>query len=185
MQDYIYKQYENIANSITEEVELGGISNISSGKRPKIKDDNLDIPIIGASGTMSYTNESNYGKDIIIIGRVGTLGIVQRYNYSIWASDNTITIDTLYKNYIENYLKTIDYSSLNRGSTQPLLTQGDIGKKKIKFDEKTVTNFEKDIQVFKDMIWNNNNENIRLEQLRNILLPKLMNGEIDLDKIEI
>ena len=28
-------------------------------------------------------------------------------------------------------------------------------------------------------------ENKRLEQLRDILLPKLMNGEIDLDKIEI
>ena len=31
----------------------------------------------------------------------------------------------------------------------------------------------------------NQNENKTLEQLRDILLPKLMNGEIDLDKIEI
>ena len=28
-------------------------------------------------------------------------------------------------------------------------------------------------------------ENRKLEQLRDTLLPKLMNGEIDLDKIEI
>ena len=28
-------------------------------------------------------------------------------------------------------------------------------------------------------------ENKRLEQLRDTLLPKLMNGEIDLDKIEL
>ena len=32
---------------------------------------------------------------------------------------------------------------------------------------------------------NNSNENIKLEQLRDTLLPKLMNGEIDLDNIEI
>lgn len=34
-------------------------------------------------------------------------------------------------------------------------------------------------------ISSNSNENIKLEQLRNTLLPKLMNGEIDLDNIEI
>ncbi|MEF2619370.1 MAG: restriction endonuclease subunit S [Clostridia bacterium] len=34
-------------------------------------------------------------------------------------------------------------------------------------------------------ISNNSNENIKLEILRDTLLPKLMNGEIDLDKIEI
>ena len=34
-------------------------------------------------------------------------------------------------------------------------------------------------------ISNNSNENIKLEQLRDTLLPKLMNGEMDLDNIEI
>lgn len=34
-------------------------------------------------------------------------------------------------------------------------------------------------------ILENNKQNKKLEQLRNTLLPKLMNGEIDLDKIEI
>ena len=35
------------------------------------------------------------------------------------------------------------------------------------------------------MIQQNELENERLIQLRDTLLPKLMNGEIDLDKIEI
>lgn len=185
IQNFIFKQYQNISKKINARVKLNEITNISSGKRPKIKADNLDIPIIGASGIMSYTNGSNYNKDIIIIGRVGTLGMVQRYNYPIWASDNTITIDTKYRNYIENYLKTIDYTVLNRGSTQPLLTQTDIGKQKIKFDEDIIKKFENSTQVFKENIWNNINENTKLEQLKDTLLPKLMNGEIDLDKIEI
>lgn len=185
LKKFIFNQYEKVSQNIETEVELDAITNISSGKRPKIKNDNLSIPIIGASGTMSYTNDSNYNKDIIIIGRVGTLGVVQRYNYSIWASDNTITIDTKYKNYIENYLKTVDYTGLNRGSTQPLLTQSDIGKQKIKFDKNIVENFESNIQVFKNKIWNNINENTKLEELRDTLLPKLMNGEIDLDNIKL
>lgn len=51
---------------------------------------------------------------------------------------------------------------------------------------------EIDLKVFSllfnnimNKISNNSNENIKLEQLRNTLLPKLMNGYIDLDNIEI
>ena len=36
-----------------------------------------------------------------------------------------------------------------------------------------------------DRMFNITKENEQLEQLRDTLLPKLMNGEIDLDKIEI
>ena len=35
------------------------------------------------------------------------------------------------------------------------------------------------------MMYNNNDENRKLAQLRDTLLPKLMNGEIDLDNIKI
>ena len=46
-----------------------------------------------------------------------------------------------------------------------------------KFDERTRSMFDKiSMTCF---------ENKRLEQLRDTLLPKLMNGEIDLDNIEI
>ena len=38
---------------------------------------------------------------------------------------------------------------------------------------------------FFDKIRNNEKENSKLIQLRDTLLPKLMNGEIDLDNIEI
>ena len=31
----------------------------------------------------------------------------------------------------------------------------------------------------------NNNENMRLEEVRDSLLPKLMSGEIDVDNVEI
>ena len=58
-------------------------------------------------------------------------------------------------------------------------------KQIIYFNEKLVTKFEKDNQIFVDKIRNNEKENSKLIQLRDTLLPKLMNGEIDLDNIEI
>src|SRR5699024_10522403 len=134
-----------------------------------------------ANGVMAYTNGFNFNEDLIITGRVGTLGIIRRYYEKIWASDNTLVIQTKYLNYIENYLKTIDYYSLNRGSTQPLLTQGDLQNQLIKFNEEEVLKFEDNNQIFVDKIRNNEKENQQLSNLIDILLPKLMNGEIDLD----
>ena len=186
----IKNNYESLINGCNwEEVELGAISNVSSGKRPVDKSETgeypVKYPVIGANGIMAYASDYNFNEDLIITGRVGTLGVVKRYLGKIWASDNTLVIQTKYLNYIENYLKTIDYYSLNRGSTQPLLTQGDLKKQIIYFNEELVTKFEKDNQIFVDKIKNNEKENSKLIQLRDTLLPKLMNGEINLDNIEI
>ena len=182
----IKNNYESLINGCNwEEVELGAISNITSGKRPVDKSDIGEYSVIGANGIMAYTSDYNFSEDLIITGRVGTLGVVKRYLGKIWASDNTLVIQTKYLNYIENYLKTIDYYSLNRGSTQPLLTQGDLKKQIIYFNEELVTKFEKDNQIFVDKIRNNEKENSKLIQLRDTLLSKLMNCEINLDNIEI
>ena len=51
-----------------------------------------------------------------------------------------------------------------------------------KFDE---SEFEKIVEINYKKISSNLEENNTLTQLRDTLLPKLMNGEIDLDKIEI
>lgn len=168
-----------------EEIELGSITKILSGKRPKEKSNNGHYPIIGANGIMGFTVHYNIFEDVIIMGRVGTLGIVKRYYNKIWASDNTLIIKTKYKNYVENYLKTIDYNLLNTGSTQPLLTQRDIKKQKIFFNENKILRFENISQKILDKIRNNDNRNQILEKLRDTLLTKLMNGEIDLENIQI
>ena len=79
------------------------IINISSGKRPKImnkeKDKGFNIPLIGASSIMGYVSETLYVKPILIIGRVGTHGIVQRIKGKSWPSDNTLVIQPEYYEY--------------------------------------------------------------------------------------
>ena len=79
----------------------------------------------------------------------------------------------------------IDYNSLNRGSTQPLLTQGDLNNQTLLFSENEVLEFESKVTPIVNKIRFNEEQNEILRQLRDTLLPKLMNGEIDLDNIEI
>ncbi len=175
-------QYFNMMNEITNynNVKLKDIAIISSGKRPRNKGTEFNIPLIGASGMMNYTETYNHNKDIIIIGRVGTLGVIQRYFDKIWASDNTLTIKTNFPNIVENYMSTIDYNSLNRGSTQPLITQTDISNLDIKYNKESFEKFESNIKNMREKVRINQIQNNILQDLRDTLLPRLINGEIKL-----
>ncbi|MBP2028760.1 type I restriction enzyme S subunit [Acetoanaerobium pronyense] len=156
---------------------------ITSGKRPKereeVKQNNHIYPLVGASSIMGYTTEYNFDEEIIVIGRVGTHGIIQRFKDKIWASDNTLVIKSIFIEYTNQILKIIDYKSLNRGSTQPLITQTDIKNHKIIFPCESILNkYEEIVSVNSEMIDMKNTENQRLKELRDSLLPKLMSGEI-------
>lgn len=56
------------------------------------KTEDVDIPLVGAAAIMGYTNKFNHDDKILVIGRVGTHGIVQRFDYPCWTSDNTLVI---------------------------------------------------------------------------------------------
>lgn len=169
-------------------VSLGDICDISSGKRPsvKTKEQTVEnkIPIIGANGVMAYTNAINIDHPILIIGRVGTLGAIQRYSQELWASDNTLLIRTNYINFIQQYLSTVDYTGLNRGSTQPLITQGDMKKCRVIMPTKEVMEqFERIAQQNSEAIERNSKQSENLSILRDALLPKLMSGELDVSEL--
>lgn len=68
---------------------LGDIIEISSGKRPSKKSTEIGgefiIPLVGASTIMGYVEGYNYNEPILVIGRVGTHGVIQRFNSKVWA----------------------------------------------------------------------------------------------------
>ncbi|MBN1071693.1 restriction endonuclease subunit S [Clostridium botulinum] len=166
-----------------EVIAFSEIMKISSGKRPTKKSSDKTseflIPLTGASSIMGYVKEHNYNEPILVIGRVGTHGIVQRFNDKVWASDNTLVITSQYHEFSYQMLNRIDYTALNRGSTQPLITQTDIKKQKIVIGKLNLLNeFERIVGDIFNSIYNNNKEIEQLISLRNTLLPKLMSGEI-------
>lgn len=162
---------------------LGTIIEINSGKRPSLREEQPNneycVPLIGASGIMGYVKESLYNCPIIITGRVGTLGIIQRFCQECWPSDNTLVIQSNYYEFVCQHLKLVDFRSLNRGSTQPLVTQTDVKNLKVSLPDKRIINcFENIASSLYALIYKNNHENNRLTQIRDTLLPKLMSGEI-------
>lgn len=169
---------------------LSDIAEITNGKRPLNKFEKasefVSIPIFGASSIMGYTTDILCDKKILITGRVGTHGIIQRYNKPCWVSDNAFIITSLYYEYCFQILRSVNYKNLNRGSTQPLITQTDLKKLDVILpSEKILLNFEELVGSLMRVCDKNHFENQKLGELRDALLPRLMSGEIDVSEVEI
>ncbi|XDE64335.1 restriction endonuclease subunit S [Arthrospira platensis BEA 1257B] len=165
---------------------LSELANIESGKRPSERSSELTqymkTPLFGGGGVMGYVKEPLYQKPILITGRVGTLGIVYRVSYPCWASDNTLVIipkDFFTYEFLNFHLKEIRFDSLNRGSTQPLVTQGDLKKQNLAVsDEKILKIFHQITASFYQRCDGNSCESSISASIRDTLLPKLLSGEI-------
>lgn len=169
---------------------LADIANITSGKRPPNKSDKkmkgFEIPLVGATSIVGFTNKANYINKILVIGRVGTHGVIQRINSPCWASDNTLVMTSNLYEYTYQVLQKIDYRAMNRGSTQPLITQADMNKVDILIpDNQTLHEFELIVGQLMQMYETNLIENTKLAELRDYLLPRLISGELDISKVNI
>lgn len=170
--------------------KLSEIADITSGKRPPMKQTDItnevQIPLVGAAAIMGYTNQTLYDEPILITGRVGTHGIIQRFRTECWPSDNTLVVKAKSYEYVYQIMRNIDYENMNRGSTQPLITQSDLGKVECIIPDKvTLLKFEKMIGSVFEKHFANCLENRNLANLRDTLLPKLMFGEIDVESVKI
>ena len=168
-----------------KEGTLGEIAHVTSGKRPPLKQSlcsaDINIPLIGAADIMGYTNSVLYTTPILVTGRVGTHGIVQRFNEPCWPSDNTLVVEGKWYEYIYQTMCRIDYHNMNRGSTQPLITQTDLKNQKVIIPNVSILDkFETQVTILYKQVYINQRENQRLAKLRDTLLPKLMKGEIAL-----
>lgn len=169
--------------------KLEEICEITSWNRPKnksdIKNETHNIPLIWATKIMWYVEDYLYNEDIIVIWRVWTHWIIQRYYSKVWPSDNTLVIRS--DNYIFTYqiLKNIDFWKMNRWAVQPLITQTDLKNSKIIIPEvKVLDKFSEVMYPIFEKIKINSEEIQTLSKTRDELLPRLMKGEVLVENLE-
>lgn len=184
-----FNRFDGICPQTWKKGILANIASITSGKRPPMKSidktEEAIIPLVGAASVMGYTSEANHVDRILLTGRVGTHGTIQRFNIPCWTSDNTLVITSDLYEYTYQILQRIDYHSMNRGSTQPLITQGDMNKTAILLPDKEILNeFESLAGQLMAQVEANIQENGKMAELRDTLLSKLMSGELDVSDID-
>lgn len=106
---------------------LGEIINISSGKsltdKSDIPSDIYKYPVAGASGIIGYSRSYNQENKFLTTGRVGTIGIVNRYFTPTWTADNVLVAKSDYYEFSYQVLNHVNYEKLIGGGVQNLITQ--------------------------------------------------------------
>lgn len=172
---------------------LSDICTIASGKRPPDRSDNstevCSIPLYGGAGLMGYTSASLFDEVLIVTGRVGTLGKVHIAYPPFWASDNVLVVSPKSPadfSFALNWIRSIDIQALNRGSTQPLLTQRDLGAQPGLIPPREVLRiFEEIVGQLYYRIRSQEQQAQALTQLRDTLLPRLISGQLRLPETEV
>ena len=201
--DKIYRETSNeyyyLENYVTfSQGKQVGVDNQSLTKESNMKRFLRIIDFTNPSEPIRYVEDFGdryYAKlDDIIMIRYGsqTCGKVVRGKEGIIAN-NMFKInmkDYELNNYIYYYLKSkkiqSQLTSSQNSSTMPSINFGIMNKLEIKIPPKDIIiQFNKIIEPIRLLLIELANENEKMNNLRDTLLPKLINGEINLDKIDI
>ena len=129
------------------------------------------------------------------VGDVGSIFLCPSFDIPMTLGNNVIMVDSKdtevnYNYYLYYFFLSVEgqylIDGITGGSAQPKFNKTDFRNSQIELPSKEeIMNFNNKVIPMYNIIEKNIKENETLEQIRDTLLPKLMNGEIDLHKIEI
>ena len=180
-----------ITNTLGSVTEMG-----AGGDKPKkispVKTPLCPYPIysngISDYGLYGYTNEPKIKVESVTVSARGTIGYVclRHIPYVPIVRLVTMIPDTnmLSAKYLYLYLCQLHISGT--GTTQQQLTVPDFRKTEIIIPDKTtMDSFTETVTPLFEQLWANEEENLKLIEMRDALLPKLMSGEIDVSDIQL
>lgn len=174
--------------------ELSKLYNISYGKNLPTDQIHPDgkFPVYGAGSIIGYYEKSNTDKkSVLITCRGNGSGTVWRTKYDrTFVTNNSFIINAVYDDdsFVYSFLH-LKYSSVHQaltGSAQPQITISNLSKiKVIKHDICLIKNFQKMTSHIFEQIDDLDFINNKLKQSRDLLLPRLISGKLDVENLDI
>ena len=185
----LYKEhFKDLSDDNTK--KLGELCNIKYGKGlPTTKIEKEGYPVYGGNGIIGYYHEFMYDNSQVLISCRGAASgnvIISKPKSFITNNSLILECDRKYHYYLKQYSLDNYYYEYTTGSAQPQITIDNIKDIVLSIpSDELLESFNKQMENLELKYFSNLEETSKLEQLRDTLLPKLMNGEIDLDNIEI
>lgn len=194
-----YSKYENELPNGYKYLNLNEVSvNFDSKRKPmssREREQHKGIyPYYGATSIIDYVDDYIFDDTYLLMGEDGTVKTNEGYPVLqyIWGKScinnhtHVLQGTIISTEHLMFALRKKNIETLITGAVQPKINQENMNKIKIIIATDDINiKFEEQIKIIVDKIKFNSIENITLTQLRNTLLPKLMNGKIDLNKIEV
>ena len=190
--DLRFPGHENtkIVDGVPEGWHRGTVGRIAEFKRGRtitkaqVKGGNVPV-VAGGLEPAYYHNVANTKAPVITISASGAnAGFVRLYGVDVFASDCSFVDGLGTENlfFVYEFLKEskVSIDQLQKGSAQPHVYAKDINAMKITIPEKEyLERFGRYAKVLFDKIKTLQGQNDRLKIARDLLLPKLMSGEVE------
>lgn len=183
-----FVDFEPFGGKMPEGWKVGKLSNLITvkyGKDHKKLDDGK-YPVYGSGGIMRYVDKFLYDKESVLIPRKGTLNNVFYINEPFWSVDTMFYTEMKKENiakYVYFFVKGKDLNAMNAGSAVPSMTTEILNAIEVVIpSDEWLAKFEMICSPIFKQIKQYIIENQNLEQIRDALLPRLMNGEFKIDK---
>ena len=140
-------------------------------------------PVVGSTTVVGYHNEFKIKGPGIVTGRSGSLGKYQFIWDNFWPHNTSLYISD-YKDhnifFVYSLLQTVDFASLNNGGAIPTLNRNVLSNiEVIEPIDELQEMFAKIAEAQYRKIRNLEKQNNQLKMARDVLLPKLMSGEVE------
>ena len=140
-------------------------------------------PVVGSTTVIGYHNEFKIKGPGIVTGHSGSLGKYQFIWDNFWPHNTSLYISD-YKDhnifFVYSLLQTVDFASLNNGGAIPTLNRNVLSNiEVIEPTDELQEMFAKIAEAQYRKIRNLEKQNNQLKTARNLLLPKLMSGEVE------
>lgn len=162
---------------------LKELISVNYGKDHKKAPDDGNIPVYGSGGLMRKCNKSLFSGEAVLIPRKGSLNNIMYVDETFW------TVDTMFYAtmkqphtaiFVYFFVKAFDMYSMNIGAAVPSMTTKILDAMDVVIpDKETLEKFDKYAKVYFNKIKTLQGQNERLKAARNLLLPKLMSGEVE------
>lgn len=148
-------------------------------------------PYYGATSVMDYIKNYIFDGTYVLLGEDGSVAkedgkpFVQYVSGKIWVNNHAHVLrgkNGFSTEYLKVLLEQTNITSFITGAVQPKLNQANMNKiPMIIPDQKTLNEFNDISSTLFSIIIDNENQNKNMEQIRDSLLPRLMNGKIMAD----
>ena len=146
---------------------------------------NGEFAVYGSGGIMRMVTEYLYSGESILFPRKGTLNNVMYVNEKFWTVDTMFCSEVNKNNsalYVFYSVKDIDFNKLNTGTGVPSMTSSILYDLNIIVPEENILEkFNTIVKQNYETIKLNSIQNQELTQLRDWLLPMLMNGQVKVE----
>lgn len=156
---------------------------VNYGKDHKKVPDDGNIPVYGSGGLMRKCNKSLFSGEAVLIPRKGSLNNIMYVDETFW------TVDTMFYAtmkqphtavFVYFFVKAFDMYSMNIGAAVPSMTTKILDAMDVVIpDKETLEKFDKYAKVYFNKIKTLQGQNEQLKTARDLLLPKLMSGEVE------